>query len=123
MTKRHADPTHGPKAKVKKRKGVKVRTVNVPDSDDEGCPPNIDTEYVRLLKTRIATSGKADSITTSSLAISEAKEVVHDDSLEPTIDNHEEVAVENTIRTTKVKKRRKKANDSVRCVLSTNAPC
>ena len=118
MTKRYADSTHGVKVKVKKRKGVKVRTVNVLDSDAED-PPDVDAEYARLLKTRVATSGKADSVTMNSLQLFEVKYIPHNDT-EPTIDSYEEVAVENTVPRATTKKPRKKKNDSVRFALSTN---
>ena len=119
MAKRHGDSTHGISTKVKKRKGVKVRTVNIPDSDDEGSAPNIDTEYARLLKTRVATSGKAGSITMSNIPLLEIHHIAHDDSLEPISDNREEIVAENTIPSTPAKKRRKKKNDSVCCTLLT----
>jgi len=114
MAKRHGDSTHGVNVRVKKRKGIKVRTVAVPDSDEENHTPNVNTEYVRLLKTRVATSGKADSVTMDSLALFEVKGVTHNDSSEPTIDGHEEIATEGAIPATTAKKRRKKKNDSVR---------
>jgi hypothetical protein len=121
MAKRHGDPIHGAGTKVKKRKGIKIRTVIVPDSDDEGPPPNVDAGYARLLKTRVATSGKAESVTTSSLLLFEDKEIVHNDS-EPTTDNPEPLVVENTIPSRRARKqrRRKKGNDSVRTLNSLN---
>jgi len=114
MAKRHGDTTYGVKVKVKKRRGVKVRTINVPDSDDEG-PPKVDTEYARLLKTRVAASGKADSITMNTLPVFELKATTHnDDSLDPGLDGQpEESIVENTPPSMPAKKPRKKANDSV----------
>lgn len=117
MAKRHGDSTYGVNTKVKKRKGIKVRTVNVPDSDDEGHSRNVETERARLLKTRVTASGKADSVTMNSLPLFEVESVVHG-GLEPTIDSNEEVMAENTIPViATAKKRRKKMNDSVRSVL------
>ena len=102
---------------VKKRKGIRVCTITIPDSDEENPALDVNTEYVRLLKTRVAPSGKADSVAMDSLALFEVKDVTHDDSLEPTINGHEEIAAEGTmegaIPATTAKKRRKK-NDSVR---------
>lgn len=114
MAKRYADSAHGVKIKVKKQKGIRVRTASVLDSDAEDAPPDIDTEYARLLKTRVATSGKADSVTMNSLQLFEVKDVPHSDP-EPTIDSHGEVVVESAIPPTTAKKPRKKKNDSVRC--------
>jgi hypothetical protein len=117
MTKRYWDSTRGTGVKVKKRKGMKVRTVNVPDSDDEDPTPKVETEYARLLKTRVATSGKAESVTRNSLPVFEVKAISHNNSLEPTVDSYEEVVVGNATPTTKAKKQRKRVNDSVHCVL------
>jgi hypothetical protein len=118
MAKRHGDSVHGANPKVKKRKGIKVRTISVPDSDDEGPPPNVNAGFARLLKTRVSTSGKAESVTMSSLPLFEVKNSAHDDS-EPVIDDHEAVLVENKIPSKTAKKRRKKVNDSVRSATST----
>lgn len=115
MTKRHGDPAYGVKVKVKKRKGVKVRTVTILDSDDEG-PSNIDTEYARLLKTRVTTSGKADSVTMNSLPLLEVQNTTHNDMpLAPCPDTQEpdETVAESAVPSKPAKKRRKKANDSV----------
>jgi len=124
MTKRHGDPVHGVKVKVKKRKGIKVRTVTVPDSDEEG-PSNVNTEYVRLLKTHATTTGKADSVTMNSLPLFEVKNITHNNEpLEPCLNDQEpgETVSENTVPSKPVKKRRKKANDSVRCPIFIELP-
>ena len=115
MTKRHADPAPGTKARVKKRRGVKVRTVTIPDSDGEDSS-NVDTEYARLLRTRVTASGKADSVTMNSLPLFEVKKVADDDNLsDPGLNiQPEEVSVENAVPSKPAKKPRKKANDSVR---------
>lgn len=116
MSKRHWDPTYSVKVSVKKRKGVKVRTTAIPDSDDE-VPPKVDTEYARLLKTRVAASGKADSVTMSSLPLFELKATAHNDEpLDPGLNSQPEedfVDSERMSPTKPVKKPRKKANDSV----------
>ena len=127
MTKRHGDPAYGVKVKVKKRKGIKVHTVAVPDSDDEG-PSNVDTKYARLLKTRVTTSGKADSVTMNSFPLLKAKNTTHDDEpLESCLNTQEpdETVTENTVPNKPAKKRRKKANDSVRCstIIKPHFPC
>jgi len=83
MTKRHRDSTRGVNTKFKKQKGVKVRTVSIPDSDEEGLPSNVETEYARLLKTRATTSGKVDGVTMNSLTLFEAKAAASNDSLDP----------------------------------------
>ena len=111
MAKRHGDPTRGVSVNVKKRKGIKVRTVNIPDSDDDAPPMKTDTEYARLLKTRVTTSGKVDSVTMDSLPLFEIED---HNLLEQTADYYEAAEAENTIPSvTAKKKRRKKANDSV----------
>ena len=117
MSKRHGDTIHGTSVKVKKRKGIRVRTVTIPDSDDP--PPNVTTEYARLLKTRVTTSGKADSTTMKSLPLFEVNDIARNDSLESTLDSYDEPVVENTVPSMPTKKRRKKANDSVRYTLFT----
>jgi len=120
MAKRHGgDSIHGIEVKVKKRKGVKVRTVNVPESDDEAPPPNVDTEYARLLKTRVATSGKADSVTMNTLRLNEVKDTTHSDALELAPNTCDESIADNTIPGMPAKKPRKKMNDSVRYTVFT----
>ena len=121
MAKRHGDPAYGVKVKVKKRRGIKVRTVAILDSDDEGTS-NVDTEYARLLKTRVAISGKAESVTMNSLPLLEVKNTHNDNPLEPCLDTQEpyEAVAENTAPSKPAKKKRKKANDSVRSPTFTN---
>ena len=78
-----------------------------------------DTEYARVLKTRVTTSGKVGSVTMGSLPLFEVENVTHN-SLEQTADCYEAVAAENTIPSvTAKKKRRKKANDTVSFILLT----
>ena len=116
MAKRHGDSTNGVGASLKKRRGIKVRAIYVPDSDDEDPPPRFDTEYARLLKTRVTTSGKAESVTMKTLPFFEVEDIVHD-SPEPTIDPPapKDVMVETLpALTAPAKRKRKKANDSVR---------
>jgi len=116
MAKRPGNSTNGVSVSVKKRKGIKIQTFRVPDSEDEeDPPPNIQTEYARLLKTRVTTSGKIDSVTMKTLRLFEAKDVAHDSS-GPTVDFPGEVMLENALpaETLPAKKKRKKANDSVR---------
>ena len=124
MAKRPGDSTHRVSVKVKRRKGVKIRTVTVLDPDKEGPPPNVKVEYARLLKTRVTTSGKADSVTMHTLPLFEAKEVVHSGSQEPaTPSYHEGIIVGDPIPATTAKKRqRKKMNDSVRLVSIDQSP-
>jgi len=97
-----------------------IRTTHVPDSDDEGPPPNVDTEYARLLKTRVTASGEIDSVTMKTLPLFEDKDIACD-SLEPAVDCPDEVTADNTppLMTVPAKKKRKRGNDSVRCILST----
>ena len=113
MSKRPGGSISKPGIKVKKRKGIKVRSINVPESDDESPLPDANIDYARLLKTRIATSGKAGSVTMDALPVFEVEDATHADSLELPVSGNE-IAVENTVLVAKSKKRRKKANDSVR---------
>lgn len=116
MAKRYGDLAYGLNVTVKKRRGVLVRTVNVPDSDDDDSPPGTKTEYARTLKTRVTTSGKAGSTTTSALQVFKAEDPPRD-SPELIIDGYDEVMVDNIQRsmteTVRAKIRRKKQNDSV----------
>lgn len=122
MAKRHGDSTHGVVVKSKKRRGIKIRTVNILESDDEGAV-KINTEYARLLKTRITTSGKVDSVTMDSLrfveAIGDTANSSPEQVVEGYVDGHEEVPANDAVPSTKTKKRRKKKNDSVCCTLFT----
>lgn len=123
MAKRHGDSAHGFDVRIKKRKGVKVRTVRILDSDDENHTLNFDADYARLVKTRATTSGKAESTTMSSLPLFEVKETAHDDDpLDQTLNDREEISTENTILSVPAKRRRKKKNDSVRSSPSTKLP-
>jgi hypothetical protein len=99
--------------KVRRQKGVRIRTITVPDSDDENPPPNIGVEFARSVKTRVSTAGKAESVTMKAVRIFEAKDV-RQDNLEPLVHDHEEVIAEDPIPTKKARKQRTKKNDSVR---------
>ena len=69
MSKRGEDSTHIRVTKVKKRKGVKIRTLMVPESDKEDLPLNIKTDYARLVQTQVTASGKVGGVTTSSIPL------------------------------------------------------
>jgi len=124
MSKRRSDSTRGVHVKVKKRKGVKVRIVNVPDSDDEG-PSRINTEYARLLKTRVSASGKAESVTMDRLPLPEAKvkRAAQNNPPESTVDGYEEITTGPTIPDAKAKKKRKRLNDSVSTLVTEGFSC
>lgn len=109
MSKR-GDPTPIRTAKVKKRKGVGSRTIIVPDSDEEGPTPN---EYAQVTKTRVATSGKAEKVTMTSVPIFEAKQSITQVPQEEDAVNPADVTVEN-VAPAVTAKRRRRANDSVR---------
>jgi len=120
MAKRQGGSVHSVGTKSKRRKGIKIRTISIPDSGDEDTPPsNINVEYARLLKTRVATSGKADSVTVNTVPLFETKVTAHDDLPEPNVDSYEVVPPGNPTPSTKVKKKKKKKNDSVRPALCT----
>ena len=122
MAKRQGGLTHGVSTKSKKRKGIKVRTTTVADSDEDAPTQNVDTEYARLLKTRVAASGKTDSVTTNTIQLFETKNTAHNDLMEPNVNGYEEVPPVNVTPTTTAKKKRKKKNDSVRRALCTKLP-
>jgi len=113
MSKRGGDSTYRGNTKVKKRKGVKVRVAVVSDDNEERTPQNTGTDYARLVRTRVTTSGKAGNITTSSVPLLEvedtAKGLPTEVDTNPVGDTAEDIPA--TIRTTRRKK--KKANDSV----------
>ena len=86
----------------------------MPDLDDDNPVSNVDTEYVRSVKTRVSAAGKAESVMMKSVRIFEAKETPKDNP-GPVVDDCEEVITENLIPTKKAKMQRKRGNDSVRC--------
>jgi len=117
MSKRDGGSIRRSNPKVRKRNGVKIRTVMVPESDEEDPPSNVNTDYARLVQTRVTPSGKIGSITTSSIPLLETDDTADNVLLEPVdTDCIGETAVEDmpTIPTTQ--KKRKKANDSVCCI-------
>lgn len=119
MRKRKGDSSTGTKVKVKKLRGVKIRSIAVPDSDDEDQSRKDSPEYARLVKTRVSTLRKADSVTMSSLQLTEDGAPNDDsapitDDLGPAVNDNDEATVENVeVPVTTARKERKKANDSV----------
>ena len=110
MSKRGGDSTRIRATKVKKRKGVGSRTIVVLDSDEESVPPTAN-DYARVTKTRVAISGKAERIATSSVPIFEV-EKVNATPLEPNMDVPGDTGVVDVDPVVPAK-RRKRANDSV----------
>ena len=111
MSKRGGDSTRIRVTKVKKRKGVGTRTITVLDSDEEPLPPAV-TEYARVTKTRVSTSGKAERIVTSNVPIFEVEKVDVRALPEPNDNIPEDTGVVDVVHVVPAK-RRKKANDSV----------
>lgn len=74
MSKRGGDQTRRVNPQAKKRKGVRVQTIIVLDSDDECTPSNATTDYVRLVRTRVTLSSKAGSVTASIVPFLEAED-------------------------------------------------
>jgi len=112
MSKRGGESTRN--QKVKKRKGIKIRTTVIPDSDEEGLPVNVNTDYARLVQTRVTASGKVGSITTSSVPLLEGEEATEDFSSEADIIRASDPVVDGIVTVVqKARKKRKKANDSV----------
>ena len=116
MSKRERRPTRPGNPVVKKRKGVKIRTIMVPDSDEEGSPSNVNTtDYARLVRTQVTQSGKVGSVTTSSVPLLEVEDILKNTPLpEADTDQWENAVVEDAgALTPATRKRRKKENDSV----------
>jgi hypothetical protein len=111
MSKRGSAPTRIRSTKVKKRKGVGSRTITVLDSDEENPPAVID-KYARLAKTRVASSGKAEKYTTSTVQISDVEmHTLLEEDAEVVADPVAGYVVPAV--PAKMKKKRKRANDSV----------
>ena len=111
MAKRPHD-SRGTAVKIKRRNGIRIRTVTAPDSDDDNSASNVDTEYARSFKTRVSAAGRAESVTMKSVRISEARELPQGDP-DFVVNDYEEVIMEKPISSKKAKKRRKVGNDSV----------
>lgn len=119
MLKREGASIRSGNHKVKKRKGVKIRSTIIPDSDEENPPLNANTEYARLVRTRVTASGKVGSITTSSLPIVEAAGNIPNPPPEVDVGHTIDTVAEDTtvsvfpIAQKRKKPRRKRGNDSV----------
>lgn len=118
MAKRPHTSSGGIVVKVKRHKGVRIRTATAPDSDDERPPSNNSIEYARSVRTRVSTAGKAESVITKAVRIFKAKDIYRDDP-GPFIGDHEEVIAEDRVPTKKAKRQRKNKNDSVRGIIFT----
>ena len=114
MSKRGSDPPCRGNLQIKKRKGVRTQVILVPDSDDESLPPNVTTDYVWLVKTRVNLSGKVGAITATSVHLLEVETAPKDLPLEVDIDDPADAATKAIIPIiSATRKKRKKANDSV----------
>ena len=111
MSKRGGEPALARPAKVKKRKGVGSRVINVPDSDEENFFQTSGDEYARVTKTRVAASGKADQVSVSTFPVLEVERSSTPTPLEE--DGDYAADVEENPPPVEKKKRRKKVNDSV----------
>jgi len=112
MSKRGEGSTRGGNPKVKKRKGVKIRTVAIPDSDGEDPPTNVCTDYARLVQTRVTASGKIGNVTTSCVPLLDEEEAAKD-LPEVDTDRAGDPVVDNITVIPTARKKRNKANDSV----------
>ena len=118
MLKREGRPAHRGNPKVKKYKGVKIRALMVPESNEEDHTSNVKTDYAHLVQTRVTASGKVGGITTSSIPLQEVEDVTNDVLLEVHTDcaghNIGDTVIEDVVPVVPVtRKKRKKANDSV----------
>ena len=113
MSKRGSDPVRRGNLKIKKRKGVRTQAILVSDSD-ESLPSNVTTDYARLVKTRVDLSGKAGAITATSIHLLEVGGALEDPPLEVVVDGPADAATEAIVPIIPaIRKKRKKANDSV----------
>lgn len=111
MSKRDREPTRTHPTKVKKRRGVGSRIINVPDSDEEGLSQTAGDEYARLTKTRVAASGEVEQVSVSTFPVLEVERSSTPTPLEE--DGDYAADVEENAPPVRKKKRRKKDNDSV----------
>jgi hypothetical protein len=109
MSKR-ADSTRLRATKIKKRRGVGSRTIDVLDSDEDDLPPITGDEYALVVKTRVGVSGKAERVSTSSVPIFETPSTPVP--LEENPGDSMDVIVEDILPAVPAK-RLKKVNDSV----------
>jgi len=112
MSKRGGDSTRVHATKVKKRRGVGSRTITVLDSDEEDPLPTAASDYARVTKTRVGTSGKAERVAMSSVPIFKVEEVNFHAPLEANTNGSTDAVAEKIVPVVPAKKR-KKANDSV----------
>jgi len=114
MSKRGSDSTRRGSLKVKKRKGIRTQAILVPDSDDESLPPNVTTDYARLVKTRVDLSGKVGALTATSIRLLEVDNAPKDPPPEFVVDDPVDAAPEAIVPIiSTTQRKRKKANDSV----------
>jgi hypothetical protein len=115
MSKRGGDSVRIRSTKVKRRKGVGLRTIVVLSSDDEDSLPTAANDYARVTKTRVGTSGKAGGVVISTVPLFEVEDVeeVNDHApAEVNAGGSADASTEHTVHVTPAK-RRKKANDTV----------
>lgn len=117
MSKRRGAPICRGNSKIKLRKGVKIRTITIQDSDEEDSPSNVNTDYAQLVQTQVTASGRVGSITMSRIPLLELEDVMGDISLEAGTDGDESAVTGDVVTVfPAVQKKRKKANDSVRLI-------
>ena len=114
MSKRGNSPPSKGNTKVKRRKGIKVRAIVIPDSD-EGCiPQNVGTDYARLVQTQVKTSGKVGNITTYSVSFLDTEGVANDLLAEVDTNDVGDMVENVTLAMIpKTRRKQRKANDSV----------
>ena len=113
MSKRVSHSTLARTTKVKKRKGVGVRTIIVPDSDEEDTLPTDSEEYALVTKTRVGASGRAERVSMTSVPIFEVEQPDILAPLEENLGDSTEVAKNVDVVLKVPAKRRKRVNDSV----------
>ena len=112
MSKQRRDLTRTCTTKVKKSRGVGSCTITILDSDNEQPLPTTTNKYARVTKTRVASSGKAEKVSTDGIQIFEAEVEV----LAPLeVDTNLPVDTENIVYVVPARKQRKRANNCVSC--------
>lgn len=120
MSKRGGESNHAGKPRVKKRKGVKIRSTLIPDSDEDNPPSNVKPEYVRWVKTRVTASGQVGSVTASSVELMDLGGTNDDPPLEFNTEHEAgDVVLQGVApKTSGTRRKKEKANDSVSYLLT-----
>jgi hypothetical protein len=119
MSKRGGESIHRGKPTIKKRKGVKIQSRLIPDSDEDTPSSNLNTEYMRTVRTRVKTSGRIGSVTVSNVAFVEPEDIMDGSPPEVSTEDAGDNVLQGTVpKTKKARRKREKANDTVSLLTS-----